>query len=155
MFGLGILGGVMSSVKELIGAFKLAPSAKKKLEIQMEALIQQRDSEIENTMRQELQAKERILVAELTQGSTYTKAARPTVVYYGLFAIFFNYSFLPFVQWLGGETPKPFDLPTEFWVAWGGIVSTWSIGRSAERRGARHKVVSLVTGNKIGSSLLD
>ena len=92
-------------------------------------------------MRQELQAKERILVAELTQGSTFTKAARPSVVYYGLAAICFNYSILPFVQWLGGEAPQPFELPTEFWLAWGGIVSTWSIGRSAERRGARNKAV--------------
>ena len=71
------------------------------------------------------------------------------MVYYGLLAIFFNYSLLPFLQWYGGETPKPFDLPTEFWVAWGGIVGTWSIGRSAERRGARNKVTSLVTGNKL------
>ena len=121
----------------------------------MQALLQQRDSEIEQTMRQELQAKERILVAELTQGSTYTKAARPTVVYYGLFAIFTNYTLIPTLQWAFGSTPEAFALPTEFWVAWGGIVSTWAIGRSAERRGARNKAVSLVTGNKPGSSLLD
>ena len=100
-------------------------------------------------MRQELQAKERILVAELTQGSTYTKAARPTVVYYGLFAIFANYTLIPCLQWAFGSSPEAFALPTEFWVAWGGIVGTWSIGRSAERRGVRNKAVSLATGNKL------
>ena len=154
MFGLGSVTGIMGAVKGLVGAFKLDPSVGKEFEVKMEALLQQRDSEIEQTIRQELQAKERILVAELQQGSTYTKAARPTVVYYGLLAIFCNYTLLPFLQWLGGETPKPFDLPTEFWVAWGGIVGTWSIGRSAERRGARNKAVSLVTGSK-ASSLID
>ena len=85
MFGLGSLTGIMSGVKGLVGAFKLDPSEKKEFEVKMQALLQQRDSEIEATIRQELQAKERVLVAELTQGSTYTKAARPTVVYYGLF----------------------------------------------------------------------
>ena len=149
MFGLGSLAGIMDGVKGLISSFKLDPSERKEFEVKMQALLQQRDTEIEQTMRQELQAKERILVAELTQGSTFTKAARPSVVYYGLAAICFNYSILPFVQWLGGETPQPFELPTEFWLAWGGIVSTWSIGRSAERRGARNKVVSIVTGNKL------
>ena len=155
MFGLGSLTGIMGGVKGLIGAFKLDPSEKKEFEVKMQALLQQRDSEIEATIRQELQAKERILVAELQQGSTYTKAARPSVVYYGLFAIFFNYSFLPCLQWAVGDVPKPFELPTEFWVAWGGIVGTWSIGRSAERRGARNKATSLVTGNKPSSSLID
>ena len=149
MFGLGSLTGIMGAVNGLVGAFKLSPEKGKEFEVQMQALLQQRDTEIEATIRQELQAKEKILVAELQQGSTYTKAARPTVVYYGLLAIFFNYSLLPFLQWLGGETPKPFDLPTEFWVAWGGIVGTWSIGRSAERRGTRNKVTSLVTGSKL------
>ena len=116
----------------------------------MQALLQQRDTEIEQTMRQELQAKESILVAELQQGDGYTKRARPTVVYYGLLAIFFNYSVIALRSMAnGGETPKPFDLPTEFWIAWGGIVGTWSIGRSAERRGARNKVTSLVTGSKL------
>ena len=154
MFGLGSLTGIMSGVKGLVGAFKLDPEAKKEFEVKMQALLQQRDSEIEATIRQELQAKERILVAELTQGSTYTKAARPTVVYYGLFAIFANYTLIPTLQWAFGSVPEAFELPTEFWLAWGGIVSTWSIGRTAERRGSRNKAVSLVTGNK-ASSLLD
>ena len=124
MFGLGSLGGVMSSVKGLIGAFKLDPSEKKEFEAKMQALLQERDSEIEQTMRQELQAKG----AHPRRGAslreaTYTKAARPTVVYYGLFAIFCQlhaYS-LP-AMGFRGSTPEAFELPTEFWVAWGGIV---------------------------------
>ena len=149
MFGLGSLTGIMEGVKGLIGGFKLAPSEKKEFEVKMEALLQERDSDIEATIRQELGSKERILVAELTQGSAYTKAARPTVVYYGLVAIFANYTLIPCLQWAFGTAPAAFELPTEFWVAWGGIVATWSIGRSAERRGARNKAVSLVTGSKL------
>ena len=48
----------MSGVKGLVGAFRLDPGAKKDFEVKMQALLQQRDSEIEQTMRQELQAKE-------------------------------------------------------------------------------------------------
>ena len=105
MFGLGSLAGIMGGVKGLISAFKLDPAERKEFEVKMQALLQQRDSEIEATIRQELQAKERILVAELTQGSTYTKAARPTVVYYGLFAIFANYTLIPCLQWAFGTYP--------------------------------------------------
>ena len=155
MFGLGSLTGVMGAVKGLVGAFKLPPEAGKEFEVKMQALLQQRDTEIEATIRQELQAKERILVAELTQGDAYTKRARPTVVYYGLFAICFNYSFIPCLQWVSGSAPDAFELPTEFWAAWGGIVATWSIGRSAEHLGKRNKATSLVTGNKASSSLID
>ena len=77
MFGLGSLTGIMDGVKGLIGAFKLDPEVKREIEVKMEALLQERDSEIESTIRQELRAKERILVAELTQGSTYTKGGAP------------------------------------------------------------------------------
>ena len=121
MFGLGSLTGIMGAVKGLVGAFKLDPSEKKEFEVKMQALLQQRDSEIEQTMRQELQAKERILVAELTQGSTYTKAARPTVVYYGLFAIFTNYTLIPTLQWLSGARRKPSRCLRSF--GWPGVGS--------------------------------
>ena len=49
MFGLqSTFGGIMTSVKGLIGAFKLDPEKGKEFEVQMvQALIQQRDSEIE------------------------------------------------------------------------------------------------------------
>jgi hypothetical protein len=143
-----ILGGgakqVLDGVDALIGRFKASPEEKQAFKLELE---QQRDAEIEETIRAELQAKERVLVAELQQGDSYTKRARPTVVYVGLVFIFFNYVLVPTVQSFSSVSIRPFDLPTEFWAAWGGIVATWSIGRSAEKRGAKSKTISLITGN--------
>ncbi len=148
-----ILGGgikeVLGGVDKLIGRFKASPEEKQAFKLELEKLLQQKDAEIEETIRAELGAKERVLVAELQQGDSYTKRARPTVVYAGLVFIFFNYVVVPTVQSFTGALIKPFDLPTEFWAAWGGIVATWSIGRSAEKRGAKSKTVSLITGTKL------
>ncbi|MBT9167543.1 MAG: hypothetical protein DDT19_00881 [Syntrophomonadaceae bacterium] len=92
----------------------------------------------------EMQAKRDIIVAELEQADTFTKRARPSVIYVGLGAIVFNYCFIPFFKFvtgiiaqLGGSTiaitPEPFDLPSEFWWAWGGVLSVYVIGRSTEK----------------------
>jgi len=113
-------------------------------------------------------AKSKIMVAELNQGDNYTKRARPTVVYGGLAMIGINYVLFPFLArlvaagslWLGaaGELTStmtallaPLPLPGEFWVAWGGVVSTWVLGRSLEKRGATGalgKIAGMITGTK-------
>ncbi|MBT9175476.1 MAG: hypothetical protein DDT22_01155 [candidate division WS2 bacterium] len=92
----------------------------------------------------EMQAKRDIVVAELEQSDTFTKRARPSVVYVGLGAIVFNYCFIPFFKFVTGMiaqfwgvtitiAPEPFDLPSEFWWAWGGVLSVYVIGRSTEK----------------------
>jgi len=107
------------------------------------------------------QAKAEIIVAEMRQGDNYTKRARPTVVYGGLVMIALNYVIFPvatrLIMAFGSPTEvammrpllEPINLPTEFWVAWGGIVSTWVLGRSAEKKamgGNIGKIASLITG---------
>jgi hypothetical protein len=90
-------------------------------------------------------------MAEMNQGDNYTKRARPTVVYWGIVAITIDFlartAMAMFDLMPLASIPKTF-LPTEFWVAWGGIVSTWVVGRSAEKRGTRNKVTDFITGNK-------
>ena len=148
-----ILGGSVGTIVKQVGAvidkFTLSGEEKEKFKIEMEDLLQRRDSEVEKTIRAELQAKERILVAELQQGDRYTKRARPTVVYAGLGFIFLNYCIIPAAQSIAGVMIEPFALPTEFWVGWSGIVATWSIGRSAEKRGVRTKLTSAITGSEL------
>ena len=100
-----------------------------------------RESEIEQTIRKNLEAKERIIVAELQQGDSYTKKARPTVVYFCLIMIALNYFLLPAGLLISGNSDMLvncakkttaenvieescnretlFPLPEEFWVAWG------------------------------------
>ena len=78
--------------------------------------------------------KKSVILDELVLGDKYTRRARPSLIYFGLLVIFLNYCFVPLIQLLSGVLlPKPFELPAEFWWAWGGVVGTWSVGRSTER----------------------
>lgn len=120
-------------------------------------------SEIENRDT----AKSNIIMAEMNQKDKYTKRARPTVVYAGLVFIAINYVIFPMIGRIVAfsiedairakamvEMVKPLELPTQFWIAWGGIVSTWSLGRSYEKKHGVDastnigKIASLITGNK-------
>lgn len=73
-------------------------------------------------------ARARVFVEELKQDDKYTKRARPTLVYAGLLLIFYCYALAP-----SFFTTASLSLPSEFWMAWGGVCSVWCIGRSAER----------------------
>ena len=149
------VGGLVQQVGDVADKFHLSGEEKQKFKLEMESLLQKRDSEIQESLRSELQAKERIMVAELTQGDSYTKRARPTVVYAGLVFIAFNYVIVPIISDLFGTRMPAFELPEEFWYGWSGIVATWSVGRSFEKSGASSRVSRAVTGNKASSRLLD
>ena len=153
IFKASPVGAIVETVVGLVSSVITTPEDKAKFEAQkgdiavrMEEILQKRDSEMEQTLRTELEAKEKIIVAEMAQGDNYTKRARPTVVYFGLFLFFFNYSIVPLFG-----LPQ-LELPAEFMYGWAGIVSTWSIGRSAERIGTRNRVVSAATGTGKGIS---
>jgi len=125
----GGIGTIVDKVGDIADEFHLSGEEKQEFQLKMRQLIQNRDSEIEQTIRKEMDSKEKILVAELTQGDAYTKRARPTVVYGGLVMIFINYLIVPLISRISGAAnPDAFPLPEEFWIAWGGIVATWSIG---------------------------
>ncbi len=145
----GGVGSVITAVGDVADRFIETDDEKRLFKQEMAVIVQARESELEQTIRAELSAKERILVAELNQGDNYTKRARPTVVYFGLVLIGVNYCVFPvlaaFADYNG---PLALPLPTEFWAAWGGIVATWSIGRSAEKRGASSPISRMITGNK-------
>ena len=95
-----------------------------------------------------------IIVAEMNQGDTFTKRARPSIVYFGLAAIGLNHVVLPWVAWFaveifGKEATLPsIELPTEFWYTWGGVCSIWIWGRSKEKMGSKDKLLSMITGGK-------
>lgn len=144
-------GNFVKDISDVVDKFHLSGEEKQTFSLALETLLQKRDSETEVTLRTELAAKERVLVAELQQGDAYTKRARPTVVYFGLVIIFINYSLVPIIGALFSIAVPILALPTAFWAGWSGIVATWSIGRSLERRGIQNKVVSFVTGSKIAN----
>jgi hypothetical protein len=151
----GSLGSTVEAIGSTVKKFVTTDKDRMAMQTELEEILQRRDSEVEQTIRTELAAKERVLVAELQQGDTFTKRARPSVVYFGLAAITVDLVFRIGMVLRGvpvSEMPSTF-IPTEFWYAWGGIVSTWVIGRSAEKRGARNKVTDFITG--AGSRLID
>lgn len=161
--GIG-LGSAFDFAKGILDRFwpkQMTEAEKTQAMAQLVPLIEKRDNEIVN-------AKKEIIVAEMQQGDKYTKRARPTVVYGGLAIIAFVHVLIPLIisimeiimVWSSSnqievrETIKELDalrsldLPTAFWTAWGSVVSIWSIGRSAERRGAAGKLIEAITGNK-------
>jgi len=152
------LGGVASFAENLVDRF-FPPDATPEQRAKMAEAI---SSEVANRDA----AKSSIMVEELKQQDKFTKRARPTVVYGGLGMIALNYVFFPMIGRVVGyfQDPtqleqimpliQPLALPGEFWAAWGGVVGTWVLGRSAEKiKGVDHlsnigKLTSLVTGNK-------
>ena len=139
-------GGALQGVSSIIGRFKMDPAVKAKLE---NALIE-RDMNMEKTIQQELSSREKILVAELTQGDNFTKRARPAVVWTGLGVVVLNYVLGPMVvgAWnLFAEAPivySTYDLPDAFWLGWSGIVATYSLGRSLEKRKGQERKSSIL-----------
>ncbi len=142
-------GNLVSSVAQVADQFITTDAERHEFKLKMEALVQQRESEIQKTIQSEQQAKQSILAAELNQDDKFTKRARPMLVYFGLVMIAMNYMVFPILSRFFNIDGSPLpDLPMEFWAGWSGIVATWCIGRSAEKIGASNKVTRLVTGSK-------
>jgi hypothetical protein len=119
----------------------------------METLTQQREKEIEQTIRKELEVKQNILMAELNQDDKFTKRARPTVVYVGLAFILLELVGLRHILMHKiGVDPSMVENSDQifkmFLGVWGSVLGVYSIGRSVEKRGTRNSWVSLITGIK-------
>ena len=80
-----------------------------------------------------LDSKKEIITAELKQDDNYTKRARPTIVYGGLLILFLNHVALPWIAYFTGQQLPTIDLPSEFWLAWGGVTGVYAFGRTKEK----------------------
>lgn len=141
-----ITGGAVSAIGDTIRKFVTTDADRLAASAEIEQILQKRDSEIEQTIRAEVEASQAIMVAEMQQGDAYTKRARPTLVYFGLVVTFWNYCLMPGIGYAFGKTLPIVALPDAFWAAWGTTVSIWSIGRSAERRGVGGPIVGKIIG---------
>lgn len=130
----GIIDGVTTTDEERAAA---------KLEVQK--LLHKENEQVEMTFRRELEAKERILVAELQQSDGYTKRARPSIVYSGLLIALGS----AVAKFLGSDVDPSTLVPVEFWYAWGGVTGTWVVGRTMEKRGISNGFSQRVTGSKL------
>jgi len=145
-----LLGGnILKGVGGIIDKFKLSPEDKKQFELDYETLLQKQESEIEETYRAEVNAKMQIITAELNQGDTFTKRARPMIVYSGLLFIFIVHVAFPIITYWTGNPMPELALPEAFWWSYSGVTGAYAIGRSMEKRGVRSKVTSLMSGSMI------
>ena len=153
--GDAVKGGADSIVGGVVSIFDdLHTSAEEKaaIAIKVEEVVVQRLRVIEESIQARYRMVMGIVESEMKSGDTYTKRARPTVVYFGLVVIFLNHVFLPWgAYWFppveGAEMPN-IQLPEEFWWAWSGVVGLWIVGRSAEKSGLANKATQVITGSK-------
>lgn len=147
-----VIGGgvseVLDSAGNLADKFIQTKEERDQFRLELVKVDQAARDELERTIREELRSRERVLIAELQQDDLYTRRARPTVVYAGLVFIALDYVILPVVSSVAGIVLPTLVLPTEFWAGWSGIVGTWVLGRSLEKRGANNGLVRAITGGK-------
>ena len=120
--------------------------------LDMERLLQDREKTVQKTLQDELEVKRGILISELNQGDTYTKRARPTVIYAGLVFILMEMLGLRHllfqVMKLGPDVIKSSNEIFRFFLAsWAGVVGVYTIGRSYEKHGASTPMSRGITGN--------
>ena len=136
------LGPVSELAKSLIDRIfppQADPNEKLKAQHELEMVLQQRENAL-------VKATQEIIVSEMSQGDSYTKRARPTLVYSGLFFILLVHVVSPMVSWFTKQTLPTMTLPEEFWWAWGSVVGIWSLGRTFERKGIGGKITEAITG---------
>jgi hypothetical protein len=143
----GAVGGLISSIGNTVAQFIDTPDKRNAMTLALNQQITDRFAQIEQSVNIQTQAQAGVTTAELTQGDNYTKRARPTLVYFGMVVIAFNYCVIPTIQLFNRGDIKPFDLPVYFWEALGGVVATWAIGRSWEKINGVNGISSIITGS--------
>ncbi|GAG93880.1 unnamed protein product, partial [marine sediment metagenome] len=146
------VGGIAGRIIDRVLPEKMKDAERADAILKISQMIDERDNTLINAQRD-------IIVAELEQGDKFTKRARPTIVYTGLAVMIFNYALIPFisrcVEWYviaqGGDITifaslTMINMPDAFWYSWSGVVGVYAVGRTAEKRGARGKLISWITG---------
>ena len=130
IFGTGAKG-LLDGISGIIDGVTTTDEEKAYANLQIRQLLAAENAEIEATIRRTVEAKERILVAELNQSDGYTKRARPTIVYAGLLIALGS----AVAKIIGSDVDVNGLVPSEFWYAWAGVTGTWVVGRTMEKRG--------------------
>ena len=144
----GLGGGVLDGVNKIVDNCVTSDEERGELKIKLEKIISSRDAQLQASIRKELEAKERIIVAEMNQGDKWTKRARPMVVYAGLIMIAYIYCIVPTLKIVFKIEMPDITLPSEFWMSFSTVISVWSVGRSFEKFGIKNKATKIITGHK-------
>lgn len=139
--GIGSIADLARDVVKRLWPASMDEGEKATAQLELQQLLETRERQIAEAQRD-------VIVAEMQQGDSYTKRARPTIVYAGLVAIFLVHVVTPVLSAFLSNAVPSITLPEEFWYTWGGICGVWMIGRSAERIGLKSRVIDIVTGEK-------
>jgi hypothetical protein len=139
--GLGSVADFAKSVAERFFPPKMTDAERTTAQIQLQEMLDKRETAL-------IESQKSIIVSEMQQTDNYTKRARPTLVYAGLLFIFLVHVIFPIAAFYTNKPTPEISLPPEFWWAWSGVCGVWIIGRSAEKRGATNKLVSMITGGR-------
>jgi len=125
--------------------------------LEVERLISEREKQIHETYRSEINASKDVIIAELKQSDLFTKRARPTVVYAGLiFVLLEIFGLRIAVLNFNHASPEIIKSSTEilnaFLYMWGAVAGAYALGRTAEKRGISNMITTMATGNKIPNS---
>ena len=150
----GGISELVGAVGTVIDSVHTSEEEKVEARLKVERAVSERMAVIESSIQARLKMVQGIIESEMQSGDSYTKRARPTLVYFGMLVIFLNHLVLPWVAHLTpGATVPDIVLPEEFWWAWSGVVGLWVVGRSAEKSGIANKATRTITGSKESSPL--
>lgn len=138
----GLIGTAIEQGGKIADEFTLSKEEKEEFRQRDEDRLLKLRAEIESTAQARFAAVSQIITAEMQHGNGYTKNARPTIVYAGLFMFI--------VQMIGSGFDVTFEIPSDFIYTWGGVCGVWVMGRSAEKFGAGGvvgKAAGIITGN--------
>lgn len=92
-----------------------------------------RDNAMAETLQSELESRARIIEAEMSQGDTFTKRARPMVVYTGLVMFLLEFGIRAWLVLRGQPMPTEMMIPGALVAGWTTVTGVWAVGRSAEK----------------------
>ena len=145
----GTIGKIIGEVKGVVDEFHTSGEEKAEFNLRLEAILTERLTEAETTLRTEINAKSAIMVAEMQQEDKFTKRARPSIIYSGLILVFLDMGSRVISFFANADVPLPSSfIDPSFMYTWGAVAGVYAIGRSAEKRGVNNKAVSAITGSK-------
>lgn len=143
----GGASNLIDTLSNVVDKFTLSKEEKQQFKIEMQGQIVQAEKAVEESYQKALDARAEIIKAEMVHGDTFTKRARPTIIYAGLIFISIAYIIVPIIAAIGGNTAPKIVLPPEFWYAWTTVVGVYGAGRTAEKLGTVNKLTNLATGS--------
>ena len=151
IIGAGV-GATAEQIGNVVAKVSEGHLGKREMNLEIERLLNLREVAVAEQITAIIQAKERVIIAELQQEDKMTKRARPSVIYSGP-VLAFILIVMHYIGHFTGQSIPPPDGIEWFVSAWAAAFSTYAIGRSAEKRGIKNKLTRAITGGP--SSMLD